>query len=127
VKTHNTVFHFSQYPTKEKQMIAILPIVKGAAGIATSVGAGAVVGNAIKATTPANLKPVSKVLIGIGGIALSSIAGDLAATYIENQIQGIADSARVIKETAKKVGHATDAAVDTFQEEVKEDPTTPNN
>lgn len=87
-------------------MIAVLPIIKGAAGLASSLGAGAVVGNAIKATTPTDLKLAQKILVGIGGVALSSIAGERAAAYIESQIQGVADGIKLGKAQAAAAAEA---------------------
>ena len=64
----------------------ILPIVKIIAGSLTSFGAGTVVGNAIKATTPANLTRINKIVVGVGSIALSAIAGNAASKYVEEEI-----------------------------------------
>lgn len=88
----------------------IVPMVKGIVGLATSLGAGAVVGNAIKATTPENMKLASKILVGIGGATLSVIAGEVASAYIENQIQDTVDGFRFKKAATDKL---------------YEDPTTP--
>jgi len=73
----------------------ILNVVTPVLALASSFGAGAVVGNAIKATTPDNLKIVSKVLVGIGGVVLASVAGDAAATYIDREIKNMATSFKV--------------------------------
>lgn len=75
----------------------ILPVVKSIVGLATSLGAGAVVGNAIKATTPANLNRVQKVFVGIGAVTLSTVAGEIASNYIEAQIQEVVDGFRAGK------------------------------
>lgn len=80
----------------------VLPIIKAAAGLATSLGAGAVIGNAIKATTPDNMKLASKILVTIGGVTLSSVAGDAAANYIENLIQNSVDGARIGNNIGRK-------------------------
>lgn len=79
----------------------IVPIVKSLTGLVTSLGAGAVVGNAIKATTPDNLKLVSKIFVAVGSVALSTVAGDLAANYVEGQIQDLVDNVRTSKAAAK--------------------------
>lgn len=84
----------------------ILPIVKGATGLVASLGAGAVVGNAIKATTPSDMKKITKVLVGVGGIVISSIAGDMAAKYIEDQIQAGADNWRAGKDMGERWANA---------------------
>jgi hypothetical protein len=86
-------FNFCTTKSRRKLM-NILPLVKSVAGLATSLGAGAVVGNAIKASTPAGLKTSQKILVGIGSVALSSVAGEVTAKYIENQIQNVVDGWR---------------------------------
>lgn len=70
----------------------ILPLIKVAANMTTSLGAGMVVGNVLKGTTPTNMKTASKVLVTIGTITLSSIAGEVAGGYVERSIQEVADS-----------------------------------
>jgi hypothetical protein len=57
-----------------------------------SMGAGSVVGNAIKASTPQTAKLITKIGIGIGGVTLSSLAGSMAAKQtIESINTTIAD------------------------------------
>lgn len=71
-------------------MINFVPVIQLVAGVATSFGAGSVVGNLIKHTTPEKLKTGSKILVAIGGAALSFVAGDLASRYVEDQIEEVA-------------------------------------
>lgn len=95
----------------------VLPIVKTVVGIATSFGAGAVIGNAIKATTPPNLKLVSKVFIGLGALGISGALGDIAGSYMESQIQAFADGARI----GKAVGDRNEgASLSDFATDLKE-------
>jgi cell division protein FtsX len=74
-----------------------LSIAKTAAGIVTSLGAGAVVSNAIKASIPANSKTIQKISIGIGGFVLSSMVSEMATKYVNENI----DSAVKQFQTAK--------------------------
>lgn len=69
----------------------ILPIVKVVAGVAASVGVGAVVGNAVKLGTPESSKLIQKIVIGVGGFVLSSMVADHASNYVEAQIDNAAD------------------------------------
>jgi len=69
----------------------IVPVIKLVAGAATSLGAGAVVGNVITATTPVGMKLASKILVGVGGVTLAAVAGDAAGGYIERMIQSTVD------------------------------------
>lgn len=67
-------------------------IVKGIVGLVASAGAGTVVGNAIKATTPAQLTTINKVLVGVGGVVLSGAVGDIVVKYTSKQIEEITDA-----------------------------------
>lgn len=82
----------------------LISILKPVASIIVSVGAGAVVGNAIKASTPETAKTASKVLICIGGVVLSSMVGDMAAQYTSDQIEDVAEQL----ETLNKIDNAID-------------------
>jgi hypothetical protein len=63
-----------------------LAIAKTATGLVVSMGAGAVISNAIKASIPANSKVIQKVTIGIGGFVLSSMVGEMATQYVNKNI-----------------------------------------
>lgn len=71
--------------------INILSLVKGVSELAVSAGAGAVVGNLVKATTPDDLNRVQKLIVGIGAYGVGAVIGDLTAKYISDQIDGYAD------------------------------------
>ena len=68
-----------------------LSLVKTVVEVVVSVGVGAVVGNAIKASTPTNTHVVKRVAIGVGGFVLSSMVGDLATKYTNETIDDTAD------------------------------------
>ena len=61
-------------------------ILKAATGMIASASAGAVVGNAIKATTPVDIKTSGKVMVAVGAFVLTSMAGDAASKYTADQI-----------------------------------------
>lgn len=69
-----------------------LDILKSATGLIVSAGAGAVVGNAIKASTPADIKTIQKVLVGVGGFVLSGMAGEMASKYVNATIDETAEN-----------------------------------
>jgi hypothetical protein len=75
-----------------------LSLIKTAVEITVSVGVGAVVGNAIKASTPANVHVVKRVAIGVGAFVLSSMVGDMATKYATDTID---DTAGKIKKFMK--------------------------
>lgn len=68
-----------------------LNLLKSTTGLIVSAGAGAVVGNAIKASTPEDVKTAGKVLIVIGGAVLSSMVGDMASKYTADSIDDVAE------------------------------------
>lgn len=68
-----------------------LNILKSATGMIVSAGAGAIVGNAIKMSTPADVKTIGKVLIAVGGFALSGMVGEAASKYTSDSIDELAD------------------------------------
>lgn len=68
-----------------------LNIVKSVTGLIASAGAGTVVSNAIKATTPAELTKLNKVMIGVGSFAITGIVGAAASGYVEAMIDDMTD------------------------------------
>lgn len=73
-----------------------IAIAKSVAGVITSLGAGAVVGNAIKATTPENLKTANAILVGVGSFVIGGMVADAASDYVKKAIDEIATPANVI-------------------------------
>ena len=79
-----------------------LELVKAAGLIVVNIGVGAIVNNAVKATTPNNTGPVNKVCILIGGLVLTSMISKQTNKYAEEQIDSAVDAFKgVIKEAAK--------------------------
>lgn len=62
-------------------------IVKLATELIVSVGAGAVVSNTIKVTTPSNTRTIQKIAIGVGGFVLSGMVGEAAVNYANKNIE----------------------------------------
>lgn len=63
-----------------------IEMIKKVGTLVVSVGVGAIVGNAIKATTPSSINTINKVCIGIGGFVLTSMVCGMATKYTEAQI-----------------------------------------
>lgn len=83
----------------------ILPFVKLGASMIASFGTGTIVGNAVKFTTPDNINRAQKILIAVGSIALSGVAGDAVGKYVsEDIIQANVDSWKAGKKAGEKVG-----------------------
>ena len=63
-----------------------IDMIKKIGTLVVSVGVGAIVGNAIKATTPSSINTINKVCIGIGAFVLTGMVSGMAAKYTEEQI-----------------------------------------
>lgn len=79
-----------------------LTITKMIADVVVSAGAAAVVGNAIKASTPATLKTTQKVSIAVGGFVLSSMVGAAASKHTSEQIDTTLAQIQGLKAVFKK-------------------------
>lgn len=71
-----------------------LELLKTAVSLATSSGVGTVVGNLVRHTTPPGLTRAQKILVGIGGFALSSLVGDMLGKQAERNIDEAASGFR---------------------------------
>jgi hypothetical protein len=78
------------------------PLIKLAADLLVSIGAGAVVSNAIKVSTPENAKAIQKIAIGVGGFVLSGMAGEMAVKYTDQNIDNAVDQFKAAKDKVKK-------------------------
>lgn len=85
----------------------ILTVTKGIASAAASLGVGTVVGNAITATTPVEITNVKKVIIGIGGLAVTGLVGEAVSRRTEEKID----------ELSATFGYPKDAEVNVSVEE----------
>lgn len=54
-----------------------------------SIGVGNIVGNIVKATTPANLNTFNKLSIQVGTFVLSGMVAAQAVTYVNNEVDSI--------------------------------------
>jgi hypothetical protein len=102
----------------------VLPFVKLGASMIASFGTGTIVGNAVRFTTPDTLNRAQKILITIGSIALSGVAGDAVGKYVaEDIIQANVDSWQAGKKAGQKAGNLIAGGVpvkDAFEEAVGE-------
>lgn len=64
--------------------------IKSVAALVASAGIGAVVTNAIKATTPEDIKIYNKIAVVIGTVVASQAISDVASTYASKQIDEVA-------------------------------------
>ena len=67
-----------------------LETIKAVAGFGVAVGAGVIVANAVKATTPVQVNKLAKVLIHLGEFGIAGYVGEKAADYTTEQIDAVA-------------------------------------
>lgn len=83
-----------------------LETVKTAAKLVVSIGVGAVVGNAVKATSPNDMKAITKLAVMLGGCVLGSMVSDKAADYTEEKIDETVETIKEGIEEAQKEAEA---------------------
>lgn len=66
--------------------ITKMEMFKTGVGIVVSVGVGAIVGNAIKSTTPDTIGLVKKACVAVGAFVVSHMIQEKASEYVENKI-----------------------------------------
>lgn len=75
-----------------------LEFLKSAITLVASVGVGAVVTNAVKATTPPDLKTLNKVAVLVGTMAASHTVADAASTYFGKNVDEWVEAIQKIKD-----------------------------
>lgn len=68
-----------------------ITIVKAVAGTVISTGVGAIAKNAVKSVTPDNISKATKVVIAIGGAALSWYTAKKIVDEVEETIDDLVD------------------------------------
>lgn len=63
--------------------------VKVIVGSASSIGAGTVISNIVKATTPETVTMVGRISITIGTVVISGMIGEMAAKYATGEVDKI--------------------------------------
>lgn len=64
----------------------IVKRTKQIGGIVIGLGVGAIIGNAVKFTTPSDLGRFMKACVGIGSFALGGLAADATVKYANDRI-----------------------------------------
>lgn len=79
----------------------VVSIITVVAKFAVSASVGGVVGNLVAVKTPANVKPLTKISLGIGTFVLSGMLSDMAMNYVEAQaieiLEGIVQTREMVK------------------------------
>lgn len=109
-----------------------LEILKGIAGFGTAVGAGVIVANVTKYTTPAGANKIVRTLIHMGEFGIAGFVGEKAAEYTVETIDQVATvftAGKALKDGIKegiRKDAETSAGVDfLFQDEKPKDDTEP--
>lgn len=76
-------------------------ILKTAIGFVSSAGAGAVVGNVVKATTPIDMNKYQKVMVAVGSVVVSSMVSSHASKYAVDQFEQTAEQIKLVKQTIR--------------------------
>jgi len=92
--------------------------IRFAAGTIAGLGAGKIIENAIKATTPETLSKFDKVIIKAGTFVLAAMIGLKADAYVTNYIDGVTKS---FKDTASVLAGAVVNLADQADPIVEED------
>lgn len=71
--------------------------LKLVSGAVVSLGVGFVVGNVIKATTPDDLRLITKVTGYVGAAALTGVLGTMASNYTKDQLDSFVNDISVAK------------------------------
>lgn len=82
-----------------------MDIIKSAVTLIASVGVGAVVTNAVKATTPDNLNTINKISVLVGTAVAAHAISDVASKYTSEQIDEMAKYAKIAKDKLSKKKH----------------------
>ncbi len=84
----------------------LISIITVAAKFAVSASVGGVVGNLVAVKTPPNVKPLTKISLGLGTFVLSGMLSDMAMNYVEAQaieiLEGIVQTREMVKAEANK-------------------------
>lgn len=78
-------------------------MIKNIIGLTTSIGVGQVVQNIVEATAPNNLSKIKKITTIVGGMAVSSVLGNLASEYAEEQFDSITKTFRSFTKRKEEV------------------------
>lgn len=97
-----------------------LDILKSAVGMVVTSGVGIVVKNAIKATTPEDLKRSERIFVTVGTFAVSGIVGKAASDYVGGQIDKVSDSISAGVKAGKSLHEKKALKIDLDTDVVKE-------
>lgn len=85
-----------------KNVNKALTVVKMVGGLVISIGVGAVATNLIRATTPEDVKKVTKVCIGVGSFFVAGMTASAASNKFGGTIDSIIKAVQVFTEEGNK-------------------------
>ena len=86
----------------------VIDIIKGVVGLAVGLGVSGIAANLISATTPRSIGKIAKILIYIGGAALTGFIGEEANKYAEHTIDSVVEAFDIAKEMVTKKEETTE-------------------
>lgn len=79
-----------------------LRVIKQTSKLVVTVGVGAIVGNAVKYTTPTTgVGTIMKACIGVGSLVLGGVASKACADYCDESIDGFAKTIKDVLDNAE--------------------------
>lgn len=81
-----------------------MPKIKLISNLIITIGVGAIVGNAVKFTTPATIGKITKACVGLGTMVLGGLASEACAKYANEAIDEGAEIVRDFKAAVEKIG-----------------------
>jgi len=79
-----------------------LTVIKKFGALVISIGVGAVATNLIRATTPEDVKKVTKICIGVGSFFVAGMAASAASNKFEGTMDSIIKAVQVFAELDNK-------------------------
>lgn len=80
-----------------------IAMIKIISGLIVSVGVGTIVSNAVKSITPTSTSTIKNIVVGIGGLVLSSMLAVKAVEYTEMKIDDGVDVVRRLATELKEI------------------------
>lgn len=83
--------------------------IKKVAGLVLGCGAGIIVGNVVRTTTPPDINKIKNLAVGATSLVLGFMLGDKATEYAEKQIDDLADA---VSTDGSEVKESTDEVIE---------------
>ena len=82
--------------------MTIVSMIKGAVGLAATIGTEQIVANVVKTTTPATVGKLSKVCIKVSSCVLGLMGGKVVADFAGEQMDNVERMIQAAKQESEK-------------------------